>query len=58
MEHRAVRLLNRRYDLTNTGYKFLEIRINGLVFREIASHPESSLRTRIVAISRNVKESL
>ena len=27
-EHRAVRLLSRRYDLTNTGYKFLEIGIN------------------------------
>ncbi|EGI61411.1 hypothetical protein G5I_10319 [Acromyrmex echinatior] len=28
-EHRAVSLLNRRYDLTNTGYKFyLEIKIN------------------------------
>ena len=28
MEHRAVRLLNRRYDLTATGYKYLEIGIN------------------------------
>ena len=28
MEHRAVRLLNRRYDLTVTGYKYLEIGIN------------------------------
>ena len=27
-EHRAVRLLSRRYDLTNTGYKFLEIGID------------------------------
>ena len=27
-EHRAVRLLSRRYDLTNMGYKFLEIGIN------------------------------
>jgi len=27
MEHRAVRLLSRRYDLTATG-KYLEIRIN------------------------------
>ncbi|EGI62903.1 hypothetical protein G5I_08748 [Acromyrmex echinatior] len=27
-EYRAVRLLSRRYDLTNTGYKFLEIRID------------------------------
>ncbi|EGI66700.1 hypothetical protein G5I_04747 [Acromyrmex echinatior] len=27
-EHRAVRLLSRRYDPTNTGYKFLEIGIN------------------------------
>ncbi|EGI59882.1 hypothetical protein G5I_11944 [Acromyrmex echinatior] len=27
-EHHAVRLLSRRYDLTNTGYKFLEIGIN------------------------------
>ena len=27
-EHRAVHLLNRRYDLTNTDYKFLEIGIN------------------------------
>ena len=28
MEHRKVRLLSRRYDLTTTGYKFLEIGIN------------------------------
>jgi len=28
MEHRAVRLLSRRYDLTATGYKYLEIGIN------------------------------
>ncbi|KYN15057.1 hypothetical protein ALC57_12720 [Trachymyrmex cornetzi] len=28
MERRAVRLLSRRYDLTNTGYKYLEIGIN------------------------------
>ena len=28
MEHRAVRLLSRRYDLTTTGYKYLEIGIN------------------------------
>ncbi|KYN09773.1 hypothetical protein ALC57_18107 [Trachymyrmex cornetzi] len=28
MEHRAVRLLRRRYNLTNTGYKYLEIGIN------------------------------
>ncbi|EGI58378.1 hypothetical protein G5I_13528 [Acromyrmex echinatior] len=28
MERRAVCLLSRRYDLTNTGYKFLEIGIN------------------------------
>ncbi|KYN28038.1 hypothetical protein ALC57_02549 [Trachymyrmex cornetzi] len=28
MEHRAVRLLSRRYNLTNTGYKYLEIGIN------------------------------
>ena len=28
MKHCAVRLLNRRYDLTVTGYKFLEIGIN------------------------------
>ena len=27
-QHRAMRLLSRRYDLTNTGYKFLEIGIN------------------------------
>ncbi|XP_018347220.1 PREDICTED: uncharacterized protein K02A2.6-like [Trachymyrmex septentrionalis] len=27
-EHRAMRLLSRRYDLTNMGYKFLEIGIN------------------------------
>jgi len=27
-EHCAVRLLSRRYDLTNMGYKFLEIGIN------------------------------
>jgi len=25
MEHRAVRLLSKRYDLTATGYKFLEL---------------------------------
>ena len=28
MEHRAVRLLSRRYDLTATDYKYLEIGIN------------------------------
>ncbi|KYN12119.1 hypothetical protein ALC57_15712 [Trachymyrmex cornetzi] len=28
MEHRAVRLLSRRYNLTNTGYKYLEIGIH------------------------------
>ncbi|XP_011050941.1 PREDICTED: uncharacterized protein LOC105144006 [Acromyrmex echinatior] len=28
MEHCEVRLLSRRYNLTTTGYKFLEIRIN------------------------------
>ncbi|KYN21988.1 hypothetical protein ALC57_05623, partial [Trachymyrmex cornetzi] len=28
MERRAVRLLSRRYDLTSTGYKYLEIGIN------------------------------
>jgi len=28
MEHRAVRLLSRRYVLTATGYKYLEIGIN------------------------------
>ncbi|KYM76728.1 hypothetical protein ALC53_12823 [Atta colombica] len=28
MEHRAVRLLSRRYDLMATGYKFLKIGIN------------------------------
>ncbi|KYN28327.1 hypothetical protein ALC57_02252 [Trachymyrmex cornetzi] len=28
MEHRVVRLLSRRYNLTNTGYKLLEIGIN------------------------------
>ncbi|KYN15550.1 hypothetical protein ALC57_12226 [Trachymyrmex cornetzi] len=28
MEHHAVRLLSRRYNLTNTGYKYLEIGIN------------------------------
>jgi len=28
MEHRAVRLLSRHYDLTATGYKYLEIGIN------------------------------
>ncbi|KYN27502.1 hypothetical protein ALC57_03111 [Trachymyrmex cornetzi] len=28
MEHRAVRLLSRRYNLTSTGYKYLEIGIN------------------------------
>ncbi|XP_018317770.1 uncharacterized protein, partial [Mycetomoellerius zeteki] len=28
MERRAVRLLSRRYDLTNTSYKYLEIGIN------------------------------
>ena len=28
MEHRKVRLLGRRYDLTTTSYKFLEIEIN------------------------------
>jgi len=28
MEHHAVRLLSRRYDLTATGYKYLEIGIN------------------------------
>ncbi|KAL6255505.1 hypothetical protein P5V15_013841 [Pogonomyrmex californicus] len=28
MERRAVHLLNRRYTLTTTGYKFLEIGIN------------------------------
>ncbi|XP_012062899.1 PREDICTED: LOW QUALITY PROTEIN: uncharacterized protein LOC105626202 [Atta cephalotes] len=28
MEHRAMRLLSRRYDLTATGYKYLEIGIN------------------------------
>ena len=27
-EHSAMRLLRRRYDLTNTGFKFLEIGIN------------------------------
>ena len=27
-QHRAMRLLSRRYNLTNTGYKFLEIGIN------------------------------
>ena len=27
-EYRAVRLLSRHYDLTNTGYKFLEIGIS------------------------------
>ena len=27
-EHRAVHSLSKRYDLTNTGYKFLEIGIN------------------------------
>jgi len=29
IEHRAVRLLSRRYDLTATGYEYLEIGING-----------------------------
>ncbi|EGI58597.1 hypothetical protein G5I_13291 [Acromyrmex echinatior] len=28
IEHRKMRLLGRRYDLTTTGYKFLEIGIN------------------------------
>ena len=28
MEHRAVRLLSRRYDLMVMGYKYLEIGIN------------------------------
>ena len=28
MEHHKMRLLGRHYDLTSTGYKFLEIRIN------------------------------
>ncbi|KYN11433.1 hypothetical protein ALC57_16414, partial [Trachymyrmex cornetzi] len=28
MEHRAMRLLSRRYDLTATGYKYLEIGIS------------------------------
>ncbi|KYN24346.1 hypothetical protein ALC57_04055 [Trachymyrmex cornetzi] len=28
MKRRAVRLLSRRYDLTSTGYKYLEIGIN------------------------------
>jgi len=28
MEHRAVRLLSRHYDLTAMDYKYLEIRIN------------------------------
>ncbi|EGI58631.1 hypothetical protein G5I_13253 [Acromyrmex echinatior] len=54
-EHRAVRLL-RRYDLTNTGYKFLEIGINvGLPSR---GRPWRSSRTRTIAVSRNVEEPL
>jgi len=37
MEHRAVCLLNRRYDLAATGYKYLKIGINlGPSYVEIA----------------------
>jgi len=51
MEHRSVRLLSRHYDLTATGYKYLEIGINWST--ELR---EKSSRTRTV--SRNVEESL
>jgi len=54
MEYRAVHLLSRRYDLTATGYKYLEIGIN-------VDPPWSSpweIITDTVAVSRIVEGSL
>ncbi|EGI69759.1 hypothetical protein G5I_01472 [Acromyrmex echinatior] len=43
MEHRKMRLLGRRYDLTTTGYKFLEIGINYLM---VNNEPQVRLQLR------------
>jgi len=47
MQHRAVHLLRRRYDLTATGYKYLEIKINvgppSYVENALGDHRELSL---------------
>ncbi|XP_018343881.1 PREDICTED: uncharacterized protein LOC108749592 [Trachymyrmex septentrionalis] len=56
-QHRAMRLLSRRYDLTNTGYKFLEIGIN-VGPPSYGDRSRRSSRTRTVAVSRNLEESL
>ena len=55
-QHRAMCLLSRRYDLTNTGYKFLEIGINvgppSYVEIVLGDH-----RGHELAVSRNLEES-
>jgi len=55
-QHRAMRLLSRRYDLTNTGYKYLEIGINvgppSYVEIVLGDH-----RGHELAVSRNLEES-
>jgi len=50
-----VRLLSRPYDLTATGYKYLEIGINIWSIELCGDRPGKSSRTRTVAISRTWK---
>ena len=55
-EHHAMPLLSRRYDLTNMGYKFLQIGINvgppSYVEIVLGDH-----RGHELAVSRNLEES-
>ncbi|KAL6258323.1 hypothetical protein P5V15_010371 [Pogonomyrmex californicus] len=59
VEHRAVRLLSRRYTLTATGYKFLEIGIIGPPRRSLRGDRSGRLSgTGTYTVSRNVDRTL